>query len=169
MKPRIILIVIGVIIVIGIILYIIFSLSGGTSVGNQSSNNGTSGAAVSVASAYPHAPTGTYFSVGTAHGTVQMNNFYAADSTQVIEDGVLMIKKTANYWITYDPANSTFWIAVSGTPFVTIRAAAEQDFLTTLGVSKTDACKLDVSVGAPYTSGSSASSQSVPLSFCAAL
>lgn len=166
MKPRAILIIIGVLIVIGILLYFIF-FWGSANNGNGSGSASTNAAPVtSVTQAYPNAPTGQYLSIGTSGGTVQVNNFYGASGTQIGDDGVLVIKQTPDYWFTYDPSDSSFWIAVSSTPFAAIRQIAEQDFLMTLGVSETDACKLDVSVGVPYSPGNPMDGQSIPLSFC---
>jgi hypothetical protein len=168
MKLRIILIVIVVLIVVGFVLFFVLTHNAG----NVGSNvlpgiSSTSGGQLpSVAVVYPDAPTGQTISLGTANGTVRVDNFYAASSTQVGEDGTLIIKQTSDYWFSYDPSDSSFWIAISGTPFAAVQQAAEQDFLTTLGVSKADACKLDVSVGVPYSAGNPLDGQSLPLSFC---
>jgi len=166
---KILIVVVVVIMIAAIAAYFVFFRSGGAGVlgsQNASSSNTNGIQTVSVASVYPNAPTEQYLSLGTANGIVRANNFYAASSTQVGTDGVLIIKQTPDYWFTYDPSDSSFWIAISGAPFATVRAAAEQDFLATLGVSQADACKLDLSVGVPYSAGNPMNGQSLPPSFC---
>src|SRR5208283_1440971 len=118
MKSRIIVIVVIALIVVGGVLYFIFSRApGGTGGGNGNvggPGNGTPAApAISVSQAYPNAPAGSSISIGTSHGIVQVNNVYAMSGTQIGDDGVLIIKQTSNYWFTYDPSSSGFWIAIS--------------------------------------------------------
>ena len=115
---------------------------------------------------YKTVPTGPTFQMGTAEGTVTADNFYATDPP-VVEGGTIVIKETPNYDITYDPSTSEFWLAITGTPFATWQSAAESDFLSTLGVSKVDACKLRVTSGVIYSTGDPLDGESVPLSFCA--
>ncbi|HVN26585.1 MAG TPA: hypothetical protein VMT99_02965 [Candidatus Paceibacterota bacterium] len=170
MRSRIVTIIIGVIVIIGFAIYLIFGRSGGTAGSGTGAGVGSSGTVdgtpVTVSQAYPDAPTTDRISIGTAAGIVQVANFYEASGTTVGDDGVLVISRGAGYWITYDPSDSSFWVAVSGTPFESVRQAAEADFLAALGVSRGDACKLAVSVGAPYAAGSALNGQSFPLSFC---
>lgn len=169
MDAKKIVVIIGVviaIIIVGVIVYSVFLKNGGTNVIENQAPTGGTGQAISVAAAYPNAPTGQYISIGTADGTVQVNNFYTSSATEVGEDGILIIKQTPTYWFTYDPSDSSFWIALSGTPLGAVQQTAEQDFLTTLGVSTTVACKLNVSEGQPYVAGSPTNGQSLPLSFC---
>jgi hypothetical protein len=114
---------------------------------------------------YDNLPTGDTLQLGTTQGMVQMTNFYAKNPP-VIEGGGIVIKQTPNYVITYDPSTSAFWLAITGAPFETWRAAAEQDFLATLGIDKTDACKLSVSSGVLYTPENPLDGKSFSLSFC---
>lgn len=117
--------------------------------------------------AYPNLPTGPELSIGTAQGTVSVNNFYAANPP-VGDYGTIIIKQTENYLITYDSQTSEFWLAITGTPFATWQTTAEQDFLATLGISKADACKLSVTSGVIYSPGDPNDGKSFPLSFCTA-
>jgi hypothetical protein len=110
-------------------------------------------------------PTGTTLAVGTAQGTVTLNNFYASDPA-VDTSQYIIIKITQNYLIDYDPTDSSFWIGVSGMPFSAWQTAAEQDFLATLGISKTDACKLTVVEGVIYDPSNVDDGMSFPMSFC---
>ena len=110
-------------------------------------------------------PGGGMLQIGTAQGTVTVNNFYTNDPP-VVEGDVIVFKQTPNYDMTYDPSTSEFWLAILGTPFETWRVAAEQDFLSTLGISQADACKLSVTSGVLYSPGNSLDGESFPLSFC---
>lgn len=174
MRPRIIIIIVAVIIVAAIMGAVVLKFWGGTNMGT----NGLSGADLGIASTssvpsaplpvsqiYPSAPTGAQLPIGTPSGTVMVNNFYPS-AAGVIEGGQVLIKETPTYWITYDPRYGSFWIGVDGTPFGEVRSVAEQDFLTTLGISKADACKLAAVIGVPYAPGNPMSGQSFRLSFC---
>jgi hypothetical protein len=114
---------------------------------------------------YASAPTGTYLELGTSQGIVQVNNFYLANPP-VVDGGDIVIKQTPNYVIVYDPLESTFWLGITGSPFVTWQSTAQQDFLTTLGVSEADACKLDVTSGVIYSPGNPDDGEDFPLTFC---
>ncbi len=180
MKLRIIFIVVGIVAVVVIIglatLYFAGPGSGGStgmagqsqapSVGTGAATSGTGGTgSTPIAEVYPSAPTGMFFGIGTPKGVVEVKNFYNPSST-VGEDGTIIIKQTPDYWFAYNPQDSSFWVAVSGTPFAVVRQAAEADFIVTLGVSQADACKLNVSVGVPYSAGNPLNGQSFPLGFC---
>jgi hypothetical protein len=110
-------------------------------------------------------PTGATFQIGTAQGEVTVNNFYNADPP-VDTSQYMIIKITQNYLIDYDPTDSSFWIGVSGIPFTAWQSTAEQDFLTTLGVSQSDACKLNVVEGIIYSANNPDDGMSFPMSFC---
>jgi hypothetical protein len=111
-------------------------------------------------------PTSAYLQIGTSQGTVQVKNFYLLDPP-ITEAGDIFLKQGNGYWFVYDPNDSSFWVAVSGAPFDTVRQTAEQDFIATIGTDEASACKLAVSVGAPYSPGNPINGQSFPLSFCA--
>lgn len=148
-----------------------FMRSGGnttpaTSSGQSTASANAGEATISIAKAYPHAPSGSLLDIGTSRGTVQVKNFYVSGSAAVGEGGVVIIKQAAAYSLTYEPSSGSFWIAVSGSPFAAAREAAEQDFLATLGVSQSDACKLDVSIGVPYDPKNPLNGQTFPLGFC---
>jgi hypothetical protein len=164
MKTWLIIVIVVIIIAVGGVLY--FVLFNGANMSGSDANIGVGTPVTSVPQAYPNAPTGQSISVGTSQGTVEINNPYTMSGVQIGDDGVLLVKQTPNYWITYDPSDSSFWIAVSSTPFAAIRATVEQDFVAILGVSQADACKLDVSVGVPYSAGNPMNGKSFPLSFC---
>jgi len=176
MRKIIIAVIVIVVIALCAGLYFLFAHQGGsTGTGSAGGQLGTlpavgtsttAGTASNASDVYGVPPTGAQFSIGTPQGTVTVNNFYLANPP-VVEGGTIIIKQAQNYAITYDPATSEFWLAITGTPFTTARAAAEQDFLATLGISKADACKLSVTSGIVYSPGDPNDGKSFPLSFCA--
>jgi hypothetical protein len=114
---------------------------------------------------FSNTPSGQTFQIQTPKGIVQVNNFYLSNPI-VDEGGTLLIEQSENYTITYDPTTGAFWIIINGTPFDSFRNIAEQDFLKLLNISKGDACKLIVSISAPYDPYNPSSFKEFPLSFC---
>jgi hypothetical protein len=115
--------------------------------------------------AFAPLPTSATLDIGTAGGTVTVNNFYASDPP-VDTSGYVIFKITQNYLFDYDPSDSSFWIGIGGIPFSNWQISAEQDFLATLGISKSDACKLTVVEGVIYDPNNTENGQSFPLTFC---
>ncbi len=169
MKPRTIIIVaIAALLIICIGAYfLIASRRNGMAAGVTTVPAGAGYEATLPASqAIPDAPTTPLLTIGTANGSVQVNNFYLADPDVTDGGDTVIIASTTEYEITYDTIGSSFWIGIDPAQFNAVRPAAEQAFLATLGVTTTAACKLDVSVGAFYSATSTLSGQSFPLSFC---
>ena len=110
-------------------------------------------------------PTSTTFAIGTANGSVEINNFYLWNP-DVISGATVILEQTPNYAIVYDTLNSDFWLAITGTPFTTYQPMAEQEFLKVLEVSESAACNLNVTSGILYDASNTLSGQSFPLSFC---
>ena len=110
-------------------------------------------------------PTGTTLQIGTSQGTVTINNFYDSDPP-VDASQYIVLKYTQYYLIDYDPTDSSFWIGVISIPFSVWQSTAEQDLLTTLGISQSDACKLAVTEGVIYDPTNPDDGMSFPLSFC---
>jgi len=111
-------------------------------------------------------PTGGKVTIGTAHGSIAVNNFYKLVSQQ--EDDALLIKKTNEYLISYDTTNSSFWIFITASPMDTVEKAAEGDLLAILGVSQSQVCSLNVAWGVAANVNKALSGASYPLSFCSA-
>lgn len=111
-------------------------------------------------------PTSTLLTLGTANGSVQVNNFYLSDP--MVTDGgeTVILASSTDYLVTYDTMDSSFWIGVDPGQFTTARPVAEQALLSVLGVSSTAACKLNISVGTFYSASSSLNGQSFTPSFC---
>ncbi len=94
--------------------------------------------------------------IGTANGSVEMNNFYkkAIDT----EEGSVILTDNNDYEISYDRSASKFYIYLRNPGS---RSKAESELLNILGIGQKEACKLDVSVAAGQTSVGN-------LSFCTA-
>lgn len=120
---------------------------------------------VPIAKAYPSAPSGPTLAIGTPYGSVSVKNFYAT-SPGVVDEGNVVVAEGDGYTITYDPLRSSFSILVATGSFNEGRPAAEAAFLSALGVSENDACKLSVSETVPYDSSNPSSGRAYPLSFC---
>lgn len=110
-------------------------------------------------------PTGDTLALNTPHGAVKIRNFYL-DNPAVIEGGDIAIKVTKMYSIVYDPANTSFWLAIKGNPFAKWQHVAEQGFLETLNIDSGTACTLSVTSGVIYSPGDPNDGKSFPLTFC---
>jgi hypothetical protein len=112
---------------------------------------------------FPGAPQGDSFVLGTPNGSVTLKNFY---KLPVVIDGEFLILENSNdYQITFDTVNSQFFIYASSSPLGAARAKGESAFLAMLGLSESDACKLNVAEG--YPAGMPLAGLRATLSFCA--
>lgn len=92
-------------------------------------------------------PTGSTFQIGTSQGSVTVNNFYGTMDYITEDDETVVLAENDNYSISYYRPDSGFIIVFTSVPagtFQTERAAAESAFLSQLGISQSDACKLSV-------------------------
>ena len=71
------------------------------------------------------------------------------------------MKETDSYTISYNRETGKFLIDIFGGSSAAIRSQAENDLLDILGISQSDACKLDVKV---FAAGQESAGN---LSFCA--
>jgi hypothetical protein len=111
-------------------------------------------------------PAGNTITIGTANGSVVINNIYKT-ALYIDQDlQAVVVQDNSDYLITYNISDSSFSITIFGTPVVAARNAAEGAFLSSLGVSKQDACKLTVHAGVPADAANQYVGQSFPLSFC---
>lgn len=90
-------------------------------------------------------PNGEKIVLGTARGSVAVNNFYKI--AQGYDGAALVIRNTPEYQIIYAGEDSAFGIYITGASFESQRLIAESDFLATLGISQEQACSLNVSEG----------------------
>lgn len=111
-------------------------------------------------------PSGASFEIGTAKGSVVVNNFYK-NATYIASDEAVIIEQSSTYAIVYNIPDSSFGILMFFVPSEPVRAAAESVFLTSLGVSEQDACKLSVHEMVSATVLPQYLADVWPLSFCA--
>lgn len=81
-------------------------------------------------------------------GDVSVNNFYKS-SPFITEDGDADIITTDSYRIQYAGYNKTFYISISDEDIGTSIRDAGEKFISIMGISKQDACKLKISVFVP--------------------
>jgi hypothetical protein len=173
MKPKtIILIGVAVIILVCVGAYFYFTSAVGGSpmaTGTASTTGGEDGTLPAAAQVLTNTPTSTLLALGTPGGTVQVNNFYLSNPSVTDGGETVILANTADYMLTYDTIDSSFWIGIDADKFAAVRPVAEQALLSALGINSSSACKLNVSVGVFYSATSSLSGKSFPLSFCGGL
>lgn len=111
-------------------------------------------------------PPGATISIGTAEGTVTMNNFYNNAAYLDQDEQAVVVQQSSTYSFIYSIPNSSFTITITRTPFEAARQTAEAAFLNVLGISQFDACKLNVTINTPYNIDSNPADQGLGLSFC---
>lgn len=186
MKKSTITVIILIVVLIGVIIFFLFAKHPGTSGGLTGSNggstanqgNGSSETTLPIttppttpATTTPlSTPQGNQFAIQTPNGQVLVNNFYQnpTSSTQVYDSNVLIISNS-DYQLDYIRDDSEFIIslfAYSTDQARTQRTEAESAFLTTLGITQSDACKLNVSLGVPISYDADLAGPNYGLSFC---
>jgi len=160
-------IVIGAIIIVIVVAGIVFFL--------VQKNTPTTGTGVTTTGTLPPVststpttiiPTSTTITLGTSQGSVAVNNFYQNAQTITQDQQAVIIRNSGDYVITYNVPDSSFSIAILSMPLEAARQAAESAFLSELGVSQQDACKLTVYEGVPIGVSDEYPGESFPLSFC---
>jgi hypothetical protein len=110
-------------------------------------------------------PDADKFSIDTQNGTVDVNNVYKNPLDHLSFDGV-SFKDNSDYFIAYYPQEQGFLIVLHNPDIGIAREKAEADFLQTLGITKEQACSLNVSLTVPEDVNSLASGGNYGLSFC---
>lgn len=108
-------------------------------------------------------PAGDTISIGTSKGAVQVKNFYK--NSLAWEDQYIIIAQNSQYEITYDTTASQFFLYIPNSPSDAVRSEYETALLNLLGVSKTDACKLNILEG--FSASSPYGTKPMNLSICA--
>ncbi len=111
-------------------------------------------------------PTSTTLTLGTSDGNVTIKNFYNNASYITQDQQAVVIQENVQYTIVYNVGDSSFVISLLSTPLEAARQAAESAFLSALGISEQDACKLEVYEGVPISISDEYPGESFPLSFC---
>lgn len=105
--------------------------------------------------------------LNTAKGQVKVNNFIKA--AKLIVNPSVYVENNSDYAIVYSQSTQDFLLdlfARNAGEAVTIRAEAEAKFLSALGISESDACKLPVLVEIPFSYSEELSGKNYGLSFC---
>ena len=112
-------------------------------------------------------PEGILKITGKDGESVLVNDFYKSPYTQVFDpQNDATIKESTDYSIEYQPNFQAFYINLNGNDLYISRTNAEQGLLDKLGISKDDACKLNVNLGVVYSVNPRASGVEYGLSFC---
>ncbi len=111
-------------------------------------------------------PAGNTVVIGTPKGSVTTSNFYKSADYIAQGQQAVVVQQTLTYGIFYNTSDSSFVITVFGMPFEAVRPTAEAAFLTKLGISQADACKLTVIENTSGNLNNPDEGMSFPLSFC---
>lgn len=110
-------------------------------------------------------PQGEGLSLPGRSGLVETKNFYKS-ATEITPQNDALITDDPEFQILYYTADSSFFITLLKTPLEATRQKAETELLNKLGISKEDACRLRVAVGAPYWVDEVRGGEELGLSFC---
>ena len=98
---------------------------------------------------------------------IAVNDFYQNPQTRLLDEKKdAVLKEDRNYSIDYIAAGQSFGISLTGNNLRASRSAGEKDLLSILGVTKDQACKLNVSVSVPGSVNEDAAGTEFYLSFC---
>lgn len=163
-----ILIILIVLAVIAIGFFVWFSLKGSPPAQNGSNNVVTAGNLPAVSApvaASSTVPAGDTIAIGTAQGTVTVNNFYK--NIVGWQEEYAIFERSSAYDLLYDTGDSSFVVSIKSGVLAQVEPQAEQAFLSALDISESDACKLAVVIGIDPSVDPSLANQALPLSFCA--
>ena len=96
---------------------------------------------------------------------VEVTNF--AQNAELIPGGkAIIFEREGDYHILFHSQNELFIISILGSPFSEKRFLAEEAFLYKLGITKEEACKLNVVITTPMFANEAESGKNYKLSFC---
>ncbi len=162
-----IIIIVAVIIVVAAAAYLFLMQKNPSPTGATGTTGTLPPVFVSTATVPSAFPTSSTITLGTNQGNVTTNNFYKNASYVTQDQQTVVIRQTPTYDINYNVSDSSFIISILSLPFDTARQAAEAEFLSALGISQQDACRLKVYEGVPAYVSDQYIGQLFPLSFCA--
>jgi hypothetical protein len=162
------LIVIIAIVAVIAIAFVVFFFASKNNSATTTGNVGTTGTLPIITSSTPLAPTptSTTLVLGTTQGSVTTTNFYKSAAYITQDQQTVVVSDQPSYTISYNVADSSFVISLLSTPLEDARQAAESAFLSALGISQQNACKLNVYEGVPISVSDQYPGESFPLSFC---
>lgn len=94
-----------------------------------------------------------------------MNNFYKT-AKEVNSERDVLVQKDNRFDVTYISSGGNFIIGILQEPIEENRLVAERAFLSGLGISEAQACRLTVWVGVPREVSEAYSGRNLGLSFC---
>lgn len=168
MNKKNILILAVVIVLLGLGIFLLLKLQSSPSTSNSGSGN-NSGFNIKPAPPLPkiQVPSGDQTTVPTKYGDIQVKNFYKTAAFTVSPSVYLVDNKF--YSIIYSESTEDFLIdlyAHTKQEAAQYRASAESEYMSALGVSKQDACKIPIVVEVPYSYNQDLASKNYGLSFC---
>ena len=161
MKPRLLLVIIGILAIAGVAFFLIARYVLTTTAPEVATPEDTSSLPVVT-------PSSDGLTFSGPGGTVRTNDFYAA-AVASTSYAVTLYADDAVGIIDFYPETRSFNIGVSGITngvFGANRATLEQELLRLLGVSQEDACKLPVFLGTGGTGNEDLDGVPFNLSFC---
>lgn len=118
----------------------------------------------------PVSPTPTIFPASQTRSRTIISGVEVNDPTdKPLEKngtGDVLFAQDAEYQLVYLPTFQEFNITVLASPFEQVRTRAEEAFLASLGISKEDACRLNVTLGTIFAINPNESGTTYDLSFC---
>ncbi len=170
MKRTTVLVVVLIIFIVAIAAYFIFGNKNGVSGlfggGTASSGEEQRATGIEGGMSSSEVPSGDTLAIGSSGGSITVKNFYRG-ALGVIEESEVVMDRTDAYELDYSRADSSFAATLLRGPVAQTRAEAEARLLDILGISRSDACRLSVSVVIPVSVDASLGGRSYPLSFCA--
>lgn len=106
------------------------------------------------------------FDIKTQEGEISVKNIYALPDTKPLSDDGINFENNQYYYMAYYPKQQGFLISILNPDIEKARTLAEQYFLDVLNTSKSDACKLNVSLTVSPNANKKASGGNYRLSFC---
>lgn len=106
------------------------------------------------------------FEIKTQEGPIHVNNVYKLPPVQELSYDGIKFKNSDYYSMDYYPNQQGFIIIITNPDIEKARQIAEDDFLNILGISKNEACQLNVSMTVFREVSDLASGRNYRLSFC---
>lgn len=103
--------------------------------------------------------------IPTEKGIINVKNVYQMQGEKLSNSGTAF-EDNSYYYISYYPDDNSFNIVLNSPDVERARREAEERLLIDLGISKDEACQLNVVLGVPYNVNEKLSGRNFGLSFC---
>jgi len=152
-----------------VLLFLLFGylLIAGKKKNNQNSTNSRSSTETNIQKNYFIVPPTDQpkMELKTPEGNVQTENLYKNPAKRFSDD-VLDVTDNEDYTMYFFPETQSIIISINNPEIQFARYKAEQELLARLGITKEEACKLNVDLGVPFSVNAEASGVNYGLSFC---